>query len=661
MDRQVRALGRPGFAYQPALDGLRAVAVLAVIFYHLGYSWSPGGFLGVDTFFVLSGYLITTLLLVEWHRHGSIDLRAFWVRRARRLLPALFIVVAAVAVWAALVLRPDQLSTLRADGFATLLYSANWHFVFSGQSYFALFSTASPFRHAWSLAIEEQFYLIWPLVVFACMWLARGRLRLLAIVTTVAACLSIAAMWLLYTPGDPSRVYYGTDTRAHSLLIGVLLALLLTARMPQSPRVQRAVHIGGVAAFALVLTAYLAVSDTESWMYHGGYALFAVTAVLVVASAVIPGRSPVRAILSWPALVWIGGISYGLYLWHWPVQVALTEPRVGFGGVPLDLTRLALTFAIATASFYLVERPIRRGALKGKFALVATPIAVVGVATALVLVTAAATPAPLETGAAVQQALGNLKPGAASTVRATTPAPSTSPSAKLPLQNIVWAGDSVAASLADAVTASAKARGITVTNVSVPGCGLITGLPAPDLGPPVAWAQTCSDNIPQIENRAAAMQPQVVTWLSSWENSDRIVNGVGVKFGTPAGDDQILQLIDEAVGRLTATGARVAVITMPPPTTSSDLPSPTAADVNAVTHLDVLLRRYVQEHPATTFLVDLAGIVCPTKACPPTVGGVTLRPNDGRHFADAGPAWVAPHLLDALEAAAVPARVSSTP
>jgi peptidoglycan/LPS O-acetylase OafA/YrhL len=645
------AEGRQGFAYQPALDGLRAVAVLAVVFYHLGYSWSPGGFLGVDTFFVLSGYLITTLLLVEWRRHGTIDFRGFWMRRARRLLPALFLVVAAVAVWAMIVLRPDQLSSLRADGLATLLYSANWRFVFSGQSYFAMFSAASPFRHAWSLAIEEQFYLVWPLVVFACLRLGRGRVKLLAVVASVGALASIAAMWLLYTPGDPSRVYYGTDTRAHSLLIGVLLAVVLASWAPTSARTQRAVHSAGIVALALVVAAYATISDSAPWMYHAGYALFALTAVLVVASAVLPGRSPVRALLSIPVLVWIGGISYGLYLWHWPVFVALTEQRVGFGGVRLDILRLGVTFGLATASFYLVERPIRRGVLTKRLALAVTPVAVVGVVSALIIATAGATPAPLETGAAVKQALGNLKPVAATPVRATEPPTDATAAQGLPT-TIVWAGDSVAGSLADAVVSAGQARGITVTDVSVPGCGLITGLPAPDLGPPVAWAQTCNDNIPQIEDHAAAIRPDIVVWLSSWENSDRIVNGQGYRFGTPDGDREILQLVDQAAGRLTATGARLAVLTMPPPTTSSDLPPPTAADVKAVTQLNDLLRQYVHEHPATTFLVDFAKLACPSSPCAPTVDGVTLRPHDGRHFADAGPAWVAPRVLDAIVAAA---------
>src|SRR5438552_15974360 len=161
--------GSRGFAYKPALDGLRAVAVLGVLLYHLGYGSAQGSFLGVDTFFVLSGYLITSLLLIEWKRNDTISLRDFWIRRARRLLPALLLVVLAIAIWAGVTLRSAQLTDIRGDGLATLSYSANWRFVFSGQAYCAQLGPASSFRCAWALAIEEQFYLLWPLIVPACL------------------------------------------------------------------------------------------------------------------------------------------------------------------------------------------------------------------------------------------------------------------------------------------------------------------------------------------------------------------------------------------------------------------------------------------------------------------------------------------------------------
>jgi peptidoglycan/LPS O-acetylase OafA/YrhL len=217
---------RPGhLVYQPALDGLRALAVAAVIAYHLGYPWARGGYLGVDTFFVLSGYLITTLLLSESRASGHIDLPAFWIRRARRLLPALLLVLAAIAVYAAWATPTEAQASLRADGLFALFYSANWHFIADNNSYFDLFASPSLLEHTWSLAIEEQFYVVWPLVVAACLYLGRGRRRVLVVVATAAALASVALMAALAS--DPTRAYFGTDTRVHSLLFGALLAMLL--------------------------------------------------------------------------------------------------------------------------------------------------------------------------------------------------------------------------------------------------------------------------------------------------------------------------------------------------------------------------------------------------------------------------------------------------
>ena len=184
-------------AYVPALDGLRAFAVAAVIAYHFGAGWAPGGFLGVDAFFVLSGFLITSLLLTEWGRSSRISLPGFWARRARRLLPALLVVLGAIALYAAVLAPASQLDTLRGDGISSLFYFANWHFVLSGQSYFDLFSLPSPMRHLWSLAIEEQFYLVWPLVVLVCLRVGRGSRKVLAGVCVAGIAASVAVMALL--------------------------------------------------------------------------------------------------------------------------------------------------------------------------------------------------------------------------------------------------------------------------------------------------------------------------------------------------------------------------------------------------------------------------------------------------------------------------------
>ncbi len=239
----------------PALNGLRGVAVIGVVAYHLQLGWAKGGYLGVDLFFVLSGFLITTLLLEEWVGSGRIDLAAFWGRRARRLLPALFLVVAALALYLvcnALFGGPGangliDLSGLRGDAIATLLYVNNWHLIYAHQSYFAQFSTPSPLQHTWSLAIEEQFYLVWPLVLLFLLHFARRGWRRAGVVVTVALGVgSSLLMAALFHPGvDPSRIYYGTDTRLFDLMAGATIAFLAAARRQPNARAQRILHTVG--------------------------------------------------------------------------------------------------------------------------------------------------------------------------------------------------------------------------------------------------------------------------------------------------------------------------------------------------------------------------------------------------------------------------------
>ena len=289
--------------YRPALDGIELCAVLAVIAYHFGYRWAPGGFIGVDVFFVLSGYLITSLLLAEHSRTGRIDLPQFWLRRARRLLPALFVMLAVVALWISLNTAPFEMSMRREDLLWTLFYGSNWHFILSGQDYFAQFSSASPLRHTWSLAIEEQFYLLWPIIVGAVLWLGRKRPAVLAGTCVVGIAISVLAMAALYDPNDPSRAYYGTDARMHQLLVGALLAILM--RQGLSARFQPAARlVGPLAAVALGLSFGL-VQDQASLYYQGLSLVLALTAGALVWAVEADPRQPVARVLSLRPVAWI--------------------------------------------------------------------------------------------------------------------------------------------------------------------------------------------------------------------------------------------------------------------------------------------------------------------------------------------------------------------
>ncbi len=388
--------------YMPALDGLRAFAVLAVMAYHLNLGWAGGGYLGVDLFFVLSGFLITGLLLGEWSGTGGIGLRAFWGRRARRLLPAVLLLLVALSVygWLGGGVNGLDRSGLRGDSLATLFYVANWHFVFSHQSYFAQFAVPSPLRHTWSLAIEEQFYVVWPLLLLGILGAARHS-RLAATrralgITVVLGAASAALMALLYVPGgDPSRVYYGTDTRAFELLIGAALAILLARRRELSGLARRTLHGAGIASAIALGYWWTHISGTPGWMYRGGFVGASLLVAVIIASVSQVRSGPLGAVLSLRPVRWVGMISYGLYLWHWPVFVLVNDTDTGLSGNVLLALRVALTFAVATLSFYALERPIRRASFQGWRAWVAAPsgVAVTGMAVMLAALPVASTSA----------------------------------------------------------------------------------------------------------------------------------------------------------------------------------------------------------------------------------------------------------------------------
>jgi peptidoglycan/LPS O-acetylase OafA/YrhL len=350
------------------LDGIRAFAVLAVMAYHAGVVVPRGGFFGVDTFFTLSGFLITSLLIREWDRTDGIVLPSFWMRRARRLLPALCLMLAALAVYSQLAHQSGRWPTLGSDEVASLFYFANWHFLATGADYFNQSSATSPVNHTWSLAIEEQFYLIWPLIVLVCLRLRTSRVVLLVVAAggTIASAIEMA---VLYRPENISRVYYGTDTRAQSLLIGATLAILLSFRpaAAQSPglvprarfvpgpgrRVAlEALGLAGMAGSALI---WFDLSSSSTLTYMGGFGLAGLATCAVIASVILQPKSLVSRLLSVRPLVFIGCISYGMYLWHYPLFLILDGQHTGLKTYPLFLLRSAVTVLVATASYYWLE------------------------------------------------------------------------------------------------------------------------------------------------------------------------------------------------------------------------------------------------------------------------------------------------------------------
>ncbi len=638
-----------GIGYQPTLDGLRAVAVAAVIAYHLGYGWAPGGYLGVDTFFVLSGFLITSLLLAERTRTSRIDLPAFWARRARRLLPALLVVLAALAAYARWWAPAASRGELRGDGLAALFYSANWRFIAAHSSYFDLYDTPSLLEHTWSLAIEEQFYLVWPIVVALCLWLSRGRRAPLAI--TATGVLIVSALLMSAAAGsDPSRAYFGTDTRVHSLLVGTLLAMFVERRRLEAR--PGALSALGTASFLAVCVAYATVGDDRLDMYHGGFLVFAVLVAIVIAAAV-QQRGPVRAALSLAPLVWVGRISYGLYLWHWPVQLVLTPDRTHLAGVALDIARVAVTLVSATASYYLVELPIRQGrAIRGRIALPSTLAAAAASAGALLVATASAiAPSPAFAAPAAGTPITiSMRPVTPSARPAGTGASTTAEA--LPAPHVIGVigviGDSVAASLVPGLEARAATRGLAVAGAAIPGCGATDAFSLDDQGAPFSWSDDCVRAVPEVQQQLVAQfGPDVVVWLSSWETSDRLVGSERVRFGTEQSDAAILRGMSDTLDRVSAGGARVVMLTLPPRAERQD-GRPVRAGFETTAHLNGLIQEFAFGHADRVQLIDFANIVCPHgPPCPTQIDGMWLRP-DGMHFTDQTGGWAAERLLEIL-------------
>lgn len=677
--------------YDPALDGVRAVAVVAVMLYHAGVAWAPGGFLGVDIFFVLSGYLITTLLLREHAATGTIGLAAFWGRRARRLLPALIVVIAWVVVHATWIEPSLTDSGVRADIVATLLYVQNWSEIARDESYFALFSLPSPLVHTWSLAIEEQWYLIWPLAIAA--WCRWGRhVTSGALWAAAAALASAGVMALVVDPLDPSRAYYGTDTRAQTLLVGAVLAFALHGgREPHTPEGdarlgdRSATPVGalGLVASIGVLAMVAFVHDDQLWMYRGGFLLAAVLGALVILSLRMhPAGTVSRALAAGP-LPAVGRISYGLYLWHWPLYVLLTEERTGLAGARLVSIRLASTAAVAYASFRIIEQPIQR--FRPGRSLLPTGLAVGALALALVgfvLVPSTATATPTAVRVSADDA--NLASATRSPARQALPTPTSGPS---PAQSVTPAPlDSPTAETTPAITGSGEEPSsdndvgsepsstpspsiwlpVDAAPVVTPGApirtllvgdsvylDLVLAYPEAEFADrihltadvrlgcgtiPDDWATQCRTRLDSWRQSVTQDDPDVVLMgLSKWDAGDGRFDGELHEFGSAEHLAHVLRSWQEDVEVLGAGGARVVVVGLPCLSFTDAAvqgrnvelrtdPERTAA-VNRLAH------RFVEQSAADVAWLDLRPYTCPAGSYQEVVDGIRLH-RDGVHFTE---------------------------
>lgn len=347
--------------YMPGLDGVRAVAVIAIIIYHLNPQWLSGGFLGVDTFFVISGYLITSLLLTEYHNTGKIKLMSFWLRRVKRLIPAVLFLVMGVIVLS-LIFMPTEIQKVRADSIAAIFYVSNWWYIMQNVDYFEQFAV-QPLKHLWSLAIEEQFYLVFPIVLLSLLSFIR-RLKSIRIIFLILLVISMIAMMVLYVPNENvARVYFGTDTRIQTLLMGVLLALVwppfqLKAKVNRQMRTM--IDTAGVVGLAILFICFKFVSETNSILYYGGFFLISTVTLLVIASSVHPSGYFAK-FLGNKVFTFIGSRSYSLYLWHYPIIVLIHHQFVQ-GQIPplVYVVEILLMVLMAEFSYKFIEQPFRK-------------------------------------------------------------------------------------------------------------------------------------------------------------------------------------------------------------------------------------------------------------------------------------------------------------
>jgi peptidoglycan/LPS O-acetylase OafA/YrhL len=628
-----------GLGYVPALDGLRGAAVAGVLAHHLGYL--DGGFLGVDLFFVLSGFLITSLVLSEWASSDDIDLGHFWLRRGRRLLPALFVVMVAVAFYAAFSANGIELPRIRADGLATLLYVQNWHEIVAGTNYWDQYAAPSPLQHMWSLAIEEQFYLLWPLVLVLVLTKGRRTDRRRRVGRLLALCVglglaSAVAMVVQHHPGeDVNRVYYGTDTRAAAILIGAAIAAAVGLwGHPRGRQARRLVEAAGIVAAVGLAVVWFKISGVNERLYEGGFFLFGLAVGAVILAVTTAGDGPLSRVFSIAPLRWLGLISYGLYLWHWPVIVFLTEDRTHLEGLPLAAVRVAVSLVLTVASYYVVEQPIRRGRVPLRPLLIGAPVAFAACAALLLVSTYWIGDAPDELIAGsltgeVKQVQDRIPPKTPGRPR------------------ILMVGDSGAASIGPGLKEVAVEYGAELINLGTIGCVVGDGLTRQRMldGTIRDESKTCGPVLDRWRGFVADAEPDIV-FLHEVSPGGLMVEIDGQWVGNcdPVFRTWFLDVYGRGLDILTSTGATVVVTTAPYTNNAFQKNADSDTDCR-----NALIEEAVRK-VSNARLIDLAAWMCRDNGdCDLQDQDYKLR-EDGLHFKDEGAVyagrWLMPQILD---------------
>jgi peptidoglycan/LPS O-acetylase OafA/YrhL len=607
------------------LDGLRGLAVLGVLLFHSNAAL-VGGYLGVDLFFVLSGFLITSLLLVEHAATGKIVLKEFWVRRARRLFPALLGLFPALALYAWWIATPDELAGLRGDALATLGYVANWRSVLIQKDYWDLFVAPSPLEHTWSLAIEEQFYLVWPLLFVGIARFANLR-RNLALVSLALALISHGLMFVLFDADRVSRVYLGTDTRVGAILLGAALAALLRPGVTSRVRTARALDALGAVALVGLGAAWLKLEGQNALLYRGGFLAAELGCLVLITCAALGERSYCARLLSVAPLRWMGAVSYGVYLWHWPVFCVLTPERLGLSWNEVHALRWGVTLGVAALSYVYFEQPIRKRGVPGGHPWLTLSGAVAACLAVMWVSTQPVKALPVPAGAAVQPGALTL----ALTKLGVLDVPFTSlpPPVDLPADTprILVLGDSVAGKLGVAMRFRQEEFHVFVAERSVGNCSILEAPGSAGFTPGAPQARVCSR---AWVADVAELKPDVSLIVLGGGFFSRAL--VDNRWETPcstAFDDRYAARLDELGDAIEADAGKLLVVLAPYPVGRWRSPGLLAK----VDCYNSILKRVAERHHWPT--IDLMQHVCPTEECRLLSDGAAIRP-DGLHFDGVG-------------------------
>lgn len=678
------------FVHVPSLDGLRGVAVAAVVVYHLWPDALPGGFIGVDVFFVLSGFLLTSLLVREADASGTIRLGQFFIRRTRRLLPAMLLLVTTLAIYAAVWANAVELERLRRHGLAALLYVANWLFISDGTTYTDVVAGASPLRHVWSLSIEEQFYVILAgaIALAAALTATRRSTRRCVIVGSVVLG-AASALWMIIANINGSsldRLYFGADTRAQALLIGAALGATLRGGPVAGSRRTSAAALLSVAVLVVVSAT---ASENATWMYRGGFTLAALAAGMVIVGG--PATPWIRRVLEWPPLRLLGIISYGVYLWHWPILVILDEARLGLRDFAHRIVVLVVTLIVATLSYRLLERPIRQGAIGDRWgprSIAVGPACTAAIAAALIVVTVG--PATLgaedgepavEIGApiAFEEPRPTLNlPDTTKTTSPTAVTQTTVPTAtsgsvittsttvpnRLPgPTRVAVLGDSVMHTMiggrllsdlqfepwtvADTVFETDR---IQIRNIARPACSFLPGDVAFEQFDgsyeSVSLAQFCGDWRSDLRDaiEVGTGPVDIVMVLLTNDLEDRRVGESILTLGSAEHTSLIIDFVDEVRAQTAAIDAALVLVV---PAPRMDIGT-TDAMWDREARVRAVFESYASTH-SDVFIIDVGGVLCLAGNCAEPLGNFdpTWR-YDGLHFNRSGAIWMANWLTPQL-------------